>query len=126
MPRTDPKPLTPVELDVMDALWALGSGTVQMVRRRLGRPLAYNTVQTILTILHRKGRVKRRLVGKAFVYQPKASRHHTAAAMIRGLIDRVFGGSPMDLVMTMLEDEHISREDLRRIRQLIQKRDASR
>ena len=121
MRRKPPRPLTPLELDVMDALWAAGSGTVQTVRERLGprRPLAYNTVQTILTILHRKGRVKRRLVGKAFVYEPMVSKQQTAAAMIRGLIDRVFGGSPAALVMTMLEDEHIRAEDLRRIRRLI-------
>ena len=115
------RPLTPLELDVMNALWAAGSGTVQTVRERLGkrRPLAYNTVQTILTILHRKGRVKRRLVGKAFVYEPKESKQQAAAAIVRGLIDRVFGGSPAALVMTMLEDEHIRREDVRRIRRLI-------
>jgi BlaI family penicillinase repressor len=119
--RKEPRPLTPLELDVMDALWTVGSGPVQMVRERLGqrRPLAYNTVQTILTILHRKGRVKRRLVGKAFVYEPKESKQQAAAAIIRGLIDRVFGGSPAALVMTMLEDEQIRREDLRRIRRLI-------
>jgi predicted transcriptional regulator len=119
--RKPPRPLTPLELDVMDALWTAGSGTVQTVRGLLGprRPLAYNTVQTILTILHRKRRVKRRLVGKAFVYEPKVSRQQAAAAMIRGLIDRVFGGSPADLVMTMLEDEQIRPEDLRRIRRLI-------
>jgi BlaI family transcriptional regulator, penicillinase repressor len=116
-----PRPLTPLELDVMDALWTAGSGTVQIVRERLRRrrPLAYNTVQTILTILHRKRRVKRRLVGKAFVYEPKASRQQTAAAMIRGLIDRVFGGSPTALVMAMLEDEQIRPDDLGRIRRLI-------
>jgi BlaI family penicillinase repressor len=123
--RKQSRPLTPLELDVMDALWTAGSGTVQTVRERLEprRPLAYNTVQTILTILHRKGRVKRRLVGKAFVYEPKVSRQQTAAAMIRGLIDRVFGGSPAALVMTMLEDEHIRPEDLRRIRRLIRQHD---
>ena len=121
MRREEPRPLTPLELDIMDALWRAGSGTVQTVRDGLGsrRPLAYNTVQTILTILHRKGRVKRRLVGKAFVYAPKLSKQQAATAMIRSLIDRVFGGSPVELVMTMLEDEQIRREDLRRIRRLI-------
>jgi BlaI family transcriptional regulator, penicillinase repressor len=123
VPRKQPRPLTPLELEVMDALWAAGSATVQTVRDRLGprRPLAYNTVQTILTILHRKGRVKRRLVGKAFVYAPKVSREQTAAEMIRGLIDRVFGGSPAALVMTMLGDRHFRPEDLRRIRRLIRR-----
>jgi predicted transcriptional regulator len=123
------RPLTPLELDVMDALWAVESGTVQDVRGRLGRrrPLAYNTVQTILTILHRKGRVKRRLVGKAFVYEPTLSKQHTAAAMLRDLVDRVFGGSPTELMMTMLGHERLRPEDLKRIRHLINEHeDASR
>jgi predicted transcriptional regulator len=120
--RKEPRPLTPLELDIMDALWAAGSGTVQTVRDglRSRRPLAYNTVQTILTILHRKGRVKRQLAGKAFVYRPKLTKQQTAAAMVRGLVDRVFAGSPTELVVTMLQDEQIRREDLRRIRRLIQ------
>ena len=119
--RQEQRSLTPLELDIMDALWTIGSGTVQTVRDRLGRrrPLAYNTVQTVLTILHRKGRVKRKLVGKAFVYEPKLTKQQAAAAMIRGLIDRVFGGSPAELVMAMLQDEQIRGEDLRRIRRLI-------
>src|SRR5689334_25017197 len=105
----------------MDALWAAGAGTVQDVRGRLGRrrPLAYNTVQTVLTILHRKGRVTRRLEGKAFVYEPRESRQHTAAAMLRDLVDRVFGGSPTELMMTMLGQERLGPEDLKRIRRLI-------
>jgi predicted transcriptional regulator len=124
------RPLTPLELEVMDALWAVDSGTVQDVRDRLGRrrpPLAYNTVQTILTILYRKGRVKRRLVGKAFVYEPILSKQHTAAAMLRDLVDRVFGGSPTELMMTMLGHERLRPEDLKRIRHLIKEHeDASR
>jgi predicted transcriptional regulator len=121
MRRKEPRPLTPLELDVMDALWTVGSATVQTVRDCLGRrrTLAYNTVQTTLTILHRKGRVNRRLVGKAFVYVPTLSKQQAASAMIRGLIDRLFGGSPTELVVTMLKDEQITREDLRRIRRLI-------
>lgn len=119
------RPLTPLELEVMDALWAAESGTVQDVRSRLGRrpPLAYNTVQTILTILHRKGRVKRRLVGKAFVYEPTESKQHTAAAMLGDLVDRVFGGSPAELMMTMLGHQRLRREDLKRIRQIIDQHD---
>jgi BlaI family transcriptional regulator, penicillinase repressor len=123
------RPLTPLELDVMDALWTVESGTVQAVRDRLGRrrPLAYNTVQTILTILHRKGHVKRHLAGKAFVYEPTVSKQHTAAAMLRDLVDRVFGGSPTELMMTMLDNERLRPEDLKRIRRLMQQHeDASR
>lgn len=120
--RKTPKPMTPLEFEVMDALWAVESGTVQSVRDRLNKKpeLAYNTVQTILTILYRKGRVRRRLSGKAYVYEPKVSKQDTAVAMLRDLADRLFGGSPTELVMTMLGDEQLRREDLQRIRRLIQ------
>jgi predicted transcriptional regulator len=109
----------------MDALWAVESGTVHDVRTRLGRrrPLAYNTVQTILTILHRKGRVTRRLVGKAFVYEPILSKQHTAAAMLGDLVDRLFGGSPTELMMTMLGHQRLRPEDLKRIRDLIDRQE---
>ena len=54
--------LTPLELEIMNVLWETGTAGVQTVQARLqGRDLAYTTVQTMLNVLHRKGRVTRRL-----------------------------------------------------------------
>jgi len=55
--------LTPLELQIMKALWEIGPSTVQAVQEKLhGRRLAYTTVQTMLNILERKGKVKRKLL----------------------------------------------------------------
>ena len=71
-PRRKPSPqLTRLELQIMEVLWRIAAGTVQEVQAAIpGEPLAYTTVQTMLNILHRKGRVKRKLLGKAYTYSP--------------------------------------------------------
>ena len=66
--------LTPLELKIMQVLWSEGPSNVVDVQQRL-KPqddLAYNTVQTMLNVLHRKGRVRRTLAGRAFVYRAAA------------------------------------------------------
>jgi predicted transcriptional regulator len=64
-------------------LWARGDGTVTDVAGALGDPpLAYNTVLTTLRILEKKGYVKHRAVGRAFVYSPKVGRDEARSSVI--------------------------------------------
>ena len=73
MPRRKSEQMTPLELEIMQVLWETGPATVQTVQRGLKRELAYTTVQTMLTVLHRKNKVKRTLKDKAYVYKPVVS-----------------------------------------------------
>jgi predicted transcriptional regulator len=67
--------LTPLELEIMNVLWETGPANVQAVQAKMtGRDLAYTTVQTMLNVLHRKGRVSRQLKDRAYVYKPVLSR----------------------------------------------------
>ncbi len=59
MARRKTEHLTPLELEIMHVLWETGPANVQSVQQHLERELAYTTVQTMLNILHRKGKVKR-------------------------------------------------------------------
>ena len=61
MARPKTPHLTPLELEIMHVLWNEGASNVQTVQQHLERELAYTTVQTMLNILHRKGKVKRTL-----------------------------------------------------------------
>src|SRR5216683_2464968 len=61
--------LTRLELE-MQVLWSRGRGDVRLVQEKLGKSRAYNTVQTVLNILERKGRVERSLKGRAYEYIP--------------------------------------------------------
>jgi predicted transcriptional regulator len=63
-----PQPLGPLEVSVMEILWARGESNVRDVIDRLGRPLAYTTVMTTLDRLYKKGLLTRRKQERAFVY----------------------------------------------------------
>ena len=66
--------LGPLELQVMDLLWAHGESSVYDVVRRLGRPLAYTTVMTTLDRLYKKDLLLRRKEDRAFLYAPRWTR----------------------------------------------------
>jgi predicted transcriptional regulator len=72
--RIDRSTLGPLEIAVMEILWAQGQGNVHEVVQKLSRPLAYTTVMTTLDRLFKKGLLDRRKSERAFVYSPRLSR----------------------------------------------------
>ncbi len=113
--------LTTLELEIMQVLWETGAANVQTVQQQLERELAYTTVQTMLNVLLRKGKVKRKLSDKAYFYRPIVSRSQVVSQTIEDLINRLFGGSAEKLVMSMVEAEHLTTDDLSRLNAIIEK-----
>lgn len=120
MSRPKAEKLTPLELEIMHVLWEEGPANVQSVQQKLKRPLAYTTVQTMLNILHRKGKVKRTLKERAYFYTPAVSRSHVTRQHIGDIIDRLFGGSAESLVMSLVETKHLTPEKLARLQELLE------
>jgi BlaI family transcriptional regulator, penicillinase repressor len=110
------------ELDVMDALWELGSGTVAEVRGALVDELAYTTVLTILRILEEKGYVSHEEEGRAHRYHPLVERQAAGRSAVRRLTSRLFRGSPELLLTHLVADESLDDDELRRIRALLDER----
>lgn len=107
------------ELDVMGVLWELGSGTVAEVRDRLPADLAYTTVLTILRNLEAKDFVGHTAEGKAHRYFPRVARRAARKSALSRLVEKLFSGSPEQLVAQLVEDETLSAEDLRRLRAML-------
>jgi predicted transcriptional regulator len=105
------------ELEILKVLWELGSGSVREVHQRLcpNDELAFNTVQTMLRIMEDKGLVAHRSEGRTFVYFPRHSRERVA----RRFLDRVFDGSLDQLVLTLLQAEDTTPEELKELERLI-------
>src|SRR3989475_8648903 len=99
MTRRKTERLTPLELEIMHVLWDTGPANVQTVQQHLKRELAYTTVQTMLNILHRKGKVKRTLKDRAYFYNPPVSPSHVTRQHISDIVDRLFGGSAESVVI---------------------------
>ena len=104
--------LTRLELRIMQVLWRSGASTVSRVQAELKPALAYTTVQTVLNILERKGKVKRELEGRAYVYKAKVSEARALGQGVRDLIDRMFSGSSEELVMSLLRNRQIDSRKL--------------
>jgi predicted transcriptional regulator len=79
-----------LEAVVMDVMWRREQpATVREVFEELaaGRQIAYTTVLTVLDNLHRKGFLKREMSGRAWSYQPTASREEYTASLMRHALD---------------------------------------
>lgn len=121
MARPKSEHLTPLELEIMKVLWETGPANVQTVQQLLARDLAYTTVQTMLNVLHRKGKAKRTLKDKAYFYRPAVSRSQVRGKAVGDLIERMFGGSAENLVMNLVETQQLTPEKLSRLQKLIEK-----
>ncbi len=112
------------ELDVMDVLWEAGEEgrTVAEVREQLSDELAYTTVLTVLRTLEEKGHVAHRENGKAYRYRPLVGREAAGTSALRRLVRKVFRGSPELLLTQLVSDRGLSREDLERMRELLDER----
>lgn len=116
--------LTPLERRIMRVLWDGGGGTVQNVLQGLtGEPrLAYTTVQTTLNVLHRKGKVKRKLVGRAYEYSSLVSQEAADSHAVKDVLKRVFRGSVDDLLLCLVRSKQL---DARKLAELQAKLEAS-
>jgi predicted transcriptional regulator len=99
----------------MKVLWETGVSTVQQVQSALPGEPAYTTVQTMLNVLLRKGKVRRTLKNRAYLYRPAVSRVEASKVALRDLIDRMFAGSAENLVMGLVETKELTPERLRKI-----------
>lgn len=108
------KTLTPLERRIMRVLWSDGPGNVQKVLQGLtGEPqLAYTTVQTTLNVLQRKGKVKRKLAGRAFEYRAAVTQETADSHAVTDILQKVFRGSVDDLLLTLVRDQHLDASKL--------------
>ena len=107
--------LTKLELQIMQVIWKRGASNVTAVQEGLEQDLAYTTVQTMLNILHRKGKLKRELHGRAFAYSATVTEAKASSHAVRDLVDRMFGGSSEDLVMSLIKSRQIDPKQIAKL-----------
>ncbi len=110
------------ELDVMDVLWDMDSGTVGEVREHLPVDLAYTTVLTILRTLEDKGYVGHEAEGRAYRYRPLVAREDAQVSAIERVTRKLFSGSTELLLTHLVSDRDLGDEELARLRELLDKR----
>jgi BlaI family penicillinase repressor len=113
--------LTDQELEIMKVVWELSQATVRDVYEKLleRRHIAYTTVMTMMKILEDKGHLQKTQEDRAFLYRPTKPQQQVLRGMVREFVDRVFNGSAEPLLMHLVEDDKISKDDLAEIKRLI-------
>jgi BlaI family transcriptional regulator, penicillinase repressor len=110
-----------VQLQIMQVLWTRGRATAREITDELCRsqPIAHSTVQTLLRKLEAKGAVAHDVEERTFVFRPLFRQAEVTETATRDLLSRVFQGSVYGLVAHLLKHEPISREELQRLRRLL-------
>lgn len=121
---TPPRP-TDAELAILRVLWARGPSTVRQVldTQAEERGTGYTTVLKLLQIMTEKGLVARDESDRTHVYEARYGEADTQRQLVDDLLDRAFGGSAMQLVMSALSSRRTSRKELAEIRRLIEERE---
>lgn len=118
------KPLTEVELEVMNCVWDLGDCTVKEVQAALAakRELAYTSVATMMKILEDKGFLASKKGERVIQYKPLLTREEYGSASLQHLASNVFQGNPSSMVMQLLGNTDLSQDELQAIRKLLDER----
>jgi len=113
--------LTEAELRLMRLLWARGESAVADLVQALPEdaPLAYTSVLTTIRILEKKGYVRHRQEGRAFLYIPCVEEHEARQSEIQHMLQRFFGNSRERLVLSLLGDADVTPEELERMKKAI-------
>jgi len=122
MPRPKHEHPTPAELEVLQLLWRRGPSTVRQAMEALNRRRrrAYTSVMSLLGVMTDKGLLKRRLKGRAYLYEPRVAREKTVGQMLQDLLGRAFDGSAASLVARLLDESSPSPRELAEIRDTIE------
>ena len=100
----------------MDVVWRLGEATAEQVREAMPGTPHDSTVRTLMRVLESKGYLTHESRGKAYVYRATVGRQKAQRLAIKSVLTRFFAGSAEDLVLRLIEDEHLSPAQLEELR----------
>jgi BlaI family transcriptional regulator, penicillinase repressor len=121
MPRLASIHPTEVEMQILRILWELGPSPVREIHRRLydAKGTNYSTTVKMLAVMLQKGLLKRDEQAQPHVYRPAVSRARTGKRMLDDLIEKVYDGSTMALVIQALSSGKAAKEELEEIRRIL-------
>jgi len=129
-PRRDLKgerpELSPLELEVMDVVWELGEcSSADVIRAfKVSRDLADTTIRTVLGKIREKGYLEPvPTTERGLRIRPVIPKSAVAKRSMKGVISKLFDGSPRQAILHLLKDEQLTAGDLEAIRMLIEESD---
>ena len=121
MPRPGSVHPTDVELQILRILWELGPSPVREIHSRLEaeKGTNYSTTVKMLAVMLQKGLVKRDENARPLVYRAAITRKKAGKGMLHDLIDKVYEGSALSLVLQALSSGKATKAELSEVRRLL-------
>jgi BlaI family penicillinase repressor len=119
---SDSKP-TESELEILQILWKKSKATVREVHEVLleKKQAGYTTTLKLMQIMLEKGLVKRDDSARTHIYTPNLNLQKTRQDLLKKLVEGIFNGSRSDLVLSVLGDHQSSADELKQIREFLNK-----
>ena len=114
---------TEVELQILRILWQSGGSTARQVHNGLAKQkkTTYSTTVKMLSVMLGKRLVKRDETASPQVYRAGAGQEVTQKKILKDLVEKVYDGSAMSLVLQALSSGKASPEELAEVRRLVEK-----
>jgi predicted transcriptional regulator len=125
MPRRDRRTsLTPLQLAVMQVLWASDEASVSEVQKGMtGKRLALTTVATLLTRLEQRGLLAHRVEGRQYIYRARVTPVDVRQSVTRDLLGSLFHGDVTAFVTQLLDARDLTREEIADLKRLIKSKE---
>ena len=120
--------ITEAEWRILQVLWDRAPASAEDVVARLSSETDWHprTVKTLLHRLVRKKAVSFEKDGKRYLYSPRLSRSRCVREASLSFLARVFGGRAAPAIVHMVEEARLSREEIARLRRLLDEKLAER
>jgi predicted transcriptional regulator len=107
------------EFGILTFLWQSGPSTVREVHEALAKDTGYTTTLKQMQVMHEKGLLKRSEGQRSHIYEAAISKEQAQSRFAGELMNRVFEGSALSLVLGALTAQRASAKDLHEIRQIL-------
>jgi BlaI family penicillinase repressor len=113
------------EWHIMAVVWEHPPVAVAEVVERLSRERGWHsrTIRTLVDRLARKGALKITRDGKRYLYDPLVSQEECVRNESRSFVERVFGGEPAAMLLHLVKETKLSREDIRELKKLLSEKE---
>jgi BlaI family penicillinase repressor len=117
--------LTPAQYEILQVIWGGDDegSTVAEIWREISksRAVGRTTVLNLVDRLEKRGWLTRCRVQGVYRYCAALDREETTHALASEFVDDFFGGKASDLVLSLLGNKSITKDEVERLRRLIDK-----
>ncbi len=114
---------TDSELEILNILWQNGDSTVREIHEELDKTkeVGYTTTLKLMQIMHDKKLLTRDTSSRTHIYKAAINKEDTQGQIVKRMVENVFNGSTMQLVMQALGNHKASNSELEQIREYLDK-----